>query len=199
MHVIKKILSVLNHVKFGFYPLMILLVYLGFRYETAENHTDDFWQWIDPVAGIMTFATTLVIFGIQAYNNWEDSLEKQLSVDYIYTGGLEELTIVQVKNAYLAGDGDVRAWAQALGGQMMGNLDFDMNWDEEPQKIHYDNKEGKYFKYYAVKLYLTTDPRTIKNDDRKGEKVMLSFLERKFKHSKLEGDLENLPINWIRN
>jgi hypothetical protein len=195
----KQIFTILKHSKPWSYLLIFLLLALSFNYGLQNEHSDAFWKWIDPVAGTMTFITSLAIFWFQAKEKWENSLEKLLSVDYIYTGGEHEMTIAKVQNAYLAGESDVRQWAQSLGQQIMGNLDFDMNWDEEPQKIDFDPFEGKYFKYYHVKLYITSDPRFIKNDDRKGEKVMRGFLERKFKYSTIEGNLEKLPILWKKN
>ncbi len=195
---LKEILSTLKHSSPLSYVLIAIIVFLGIWYGLDDDHTNIFWEWIDPVAGIMTFITTLAIFWFQARKNWEDSLEKMLTVEYIYTGGENELLIAKIENAYLAGESDVRQWAQSLGQQIMGNLDFDMNWDELPQKINYHHKEAKFFKYYEVKLYLTTDPRTIFNDDRKGMKVMEAFMLRSFRHSRIEGDIDQLPIKWIR-
>ncbi len=200
----QRILAILKHSSPWSYGMLGLLIFLSFIYLNRLSNIDwtsmaeGFWNWIDPVAGIMTFITTLAIFWFQASKNWEDSLEKMLTVEYIYTGGESELLIAKIENAYLAGESDVRQWAQSLGQQIMGNLDFDMNWDELPQKINYHQKEGKFFKYYEVKLYLTTDPRTIDNDERKGMKVMEAFMRRAFRHSRIEGNIDHLPIKWIR-
>lgn len=198
MKQLKAILAIIKYASPFSYGLIALVFLLGIWYGLDDDHSNVFWEWIDPVAGIMTFVTTLVIFGFQARKNWEDSLEKMLNVEYIYTGGETEIVIAKIENAYLAGESDVRQWAQSLGQQIMGNLDFDMNWDELPRKINFHQNENKYIKYYEVKLYLTTDPRTILNDERKGLKVIEAFLERKFKYSKIEGNMNQLPIKWIR-
>ncbi|MCO5232091.1 MAG: hypothetical protein M9958_13145 [Chitinophagales bacterium] len=194
----KKTIKIFNYSKLAAYGLLILVILLFLVYLLDENHSNVVWEVIDPVAGIMTFITTLVIFGFQAKKNWEDSLEKMLSVEYIYTGEEQDLLIAKIENAYLSGESDVRQWAQSLGQQIMGNLDFDMNWDESPRKIIYNDSEKSFYKNFEVKLYLTTNPISIPNDPRKGEQAIKAFLNRKFKYSKIEGDLTQLPIKWIR-
>ena len=95
----QKIFAILKHSSPWSYGLLGLLAFLLIVYlyklisidwvSIAEN----FWSWIDPVAGIMTFITTLAIFWFQAKKNWEDSLEKLLTVEYIYTGESSDKTI----------------------------------------------------------------------------------------------------------
>jgi len=194
----QKIFAILKHSSPWSYGLIGLLGFLlvVYLYKLVSINwvsiAENFWSWIDPVAGIMTFITTLAIFWFQARKNWEDSLEKQLSVDYFHIDDSNHLASVQ--NAYLAGEGDVRAWAQALGGQMMGQLDFDMNWDDPKPKIVFDSKQKHYIKHYQVLIYLTSNPLESDEGKAKAEK----FLKKSFKHSEIKGDLSNLPIEWIR-
>lgn len=201
-----KVYKILHHSKPWSFILLGTIVFLMWMYfykigkisldTTFKDSFETFWQWLDPVAGIMTFLTTLTIFWFQAKQKWEDSLEKMLTVEYIYTGGKNEKIIAIVENAYLSGESDIRQWAQSLGGQIMGNLDFDMNWDEEKEKIVFH--ENKYFKSHNIKLYLTSDPKEIENDNKKGKMVMEEFLKRKFKYSTVEGNIDHFPIIWKR-
>jgi hypothetical protein len=62
---------------------------------------------------------TLVVAGAiligEAMQDWEGSLPKRLTVTYV-NERLEP--VMQCRRAYLAGEGDVRQWAQQLGQQM---------------------------------------------------------------------------------
>lgn len=115
---------------------------------------DDAWEISDPVAGIMTFVTTLVIFYLQARQSWIASLEKQLDVDYIYDGKV----IGKIRGAYLSGESDIRAWSQSLGGQLYRGqrLSLDMVMDEVSLPIR---KEGdRWINPFKATLYLTSPP-----------------------------------------
>ena len=169
---------------------LILLLHL-YRYSyQGLNFWDCFFHYIDPVASIMTFITTLIIFYIQAKIRWENSIEKRLSVKYIYVGvsGTENHIVAEVIDAYLPGESDVRAWAQSLGQQMMGFLDFDMHWDENPPKVVYHPRLKNYIKAYSISVYLTSDPRI-------GTKLK-EFSMKKFKYSEVQIPAD-MPIRWI--
>lgn len=183
----KIILTGVSSNKLLFWGLTALIGITGCLYAIDEDHTNSFWAWIDPVAGIMTFITTLVIFCMQAYKAWEDKLEKQLYIDYYYVNEeMQDVHVASIMGAYLAGESDIRQWAISLGGQMFGTIKFDMNWNDElpPSVIRHGNK---YFKKYIIRMYLTELP----------VKCTLPSSEN-LKFSKVEGDLQNLPIRWVR-
>ena len=191
----EKIGSVVRYKKRQSLGLIALLLILGIAYSHrwSNGHTfwDHFWEWIDPVAGIGAFIITLVILYNQARELWEDSLEKRLTVHYIYNRN----EIATVENAYLAGESDIRQWAQSLGKQMFGYFSFDMNWDDDKKKnrIIKKDKEG-YYMHYEVTIYLPENPF----DSSEGQEALEKFLERSknFEHSKVDGD--NLPVKWVR-
>lgn len=135
---LSKSLKPLTEFRIQSFLLLILLVILVKAYlvrlQDGETFSDLFWRFIDPVAGIMTFATTLGIFYFQGYQSWEESLEKRLTVSYFGPVKDQVVEIVRIERAYLAGESDVRARAQSLGCQILGQLDFDLDWDEEPTK-----------------------------------------------------------------
>lgn len=176
--------------------LIILIIVFWHNIDPCLSYSDNFWAVLDPVAGIMTFFITLIILFIQAKTNWENGLEKRLSIKYAFIDPKEksEVPLVIIENAYLSGDADIRPWAQSLGGQIMGSMDFDMNWDDPKPFIEFDSNQKQYFKKYQVTLYLATNPlQTIDGID-KAKK----FLTRSFKHSRVAGDTDNPPIIWSR-
>lgn len=176
----------------GLLLIVLILTYL-YKWQNGETSADSLWEFIDPVAGIMTFITSLAIFYVQGYQRWEDSLEKRLSASYYAPNGEKQIEIVRVEKAYLSGIGDIRAWTQSLGSQILGNLDFDLIWDDLPEKTVYENK--KWYRDYEVNIYLSKNPL---EDPEVVEKKTKPFLKKSFHLSDTEGDLKNLPIVWKR-
>lgn len=176
--------------------LSLLIVYWN-RLEGEINWDDKLWELIDPVSAISTFIITLFLLYNQTRQRWEDKLEKLLDVDYICANGNEKgKEIAKVIGAYLAGESDVRAWAQSLGAQIMGNLNFDMNWDD-PRPVIIRGQDGVFYKKYHVIIYLTDCPfDTDENYDAK--RCAERFIKRKFQYSSIEGSPDNLPIIWER-
>ncbi len=114
-------------------------------------------NYLSPVFGLITFPITLAILYFQGYQRWEDNLEKRLTVRYVYVEPTGDTTeIARIEKAYLSGEGDIRAWAQQLGRQIMGDLKFDLNWDREDPKIVCEDKQ--WCKEYEVIIYLTEKP-----------------------------------------
>ncbi|MBK9152072.1 MAG: hypothetical protein IPM26_14260 [Saprospiraceae bacterium] len=169
--------------------LIFLLTVLYFNRwtDTVGGCDDKFWELIDPVSAITTFMATLFIYYNQAKQRWEDSLEKLLDIEYYYTqNGVGDSLLAEIKGAYLAGASDIRQWAISLGGQLFGQIKFDINWDDDtkPEVIKAGNK---YVKQYKIKMYLTAYP----------DKISLPSTEN-LKYSVVEGGPDNLPIRWIR-
>lgn len=176
--------------------LVILIYIFWHNTDPTKSFADNFWAVIDPVAGIMTFFITLIILFIQAKSNWENSLEKRLSISYLYVNPIDktEILLAKIIDAYLSGEADIRPWAQSLGQQILGTLDFDMNWDDPKPQIEYDKNQKQFFKKYEVTLYLSNNPLSTN----KGLEIASNFLNRSFKHSKVVGSIEDLPIKWSR-
>lgn len=171
--------------------LIFFLIAIYFnRWIATEGGCDDkFWELIDPVSAITTFIATLFIYYNQARQRWEDNLEKLLDVQYYYTrNGEGDELIAEIRGAYLSGESDIRQWAISLGGQLfgIGQLKFDMNWDDDakPRII----KSGKkHVKQYNIKMYLTSKP----------EKITLPSSDN-LKYSEIQGSVDKLPIIWKR-
>lgn len=187
------------------YGILYLIMFYSYKFE-GINIQDKWYNFLDPIASIMTFITTLAIFYMQAKTKWENSIEKRLSVTYIFVGNdgdEDNVEVAKIIDAYLPSESDARAWAQSLGSQIMGNLDFDMHWDESKSKIEFNEKLGDFVKRYSLKVYLTTDPRNVISLKTQKEKTILfedpekiivtndkleKFKNKKFKHSKLSQD-----------
>lgn len=166
---------------------LLILCYLNRWINTDGGLGDKFWELIDPVSAITTFMATLFIYYNQARQRWEDSLEKLLDVQYYYTrNGKGDELIAEIRGAYLSGESDIRQWAISLGGQLFGQIKFDINWDDDtkPEVIKAGNK---YVKQYKIKMYLTAYP----------EKITLPSTEN-LKYSVVEGGPDDLPIIWRR-
>ena len=99
--------------------ITVVIVALGLMYWPAlrGNPADAFWNWIDPVAGISAFVISLAILYNQARDRWENGLEKRLTAHYVNAKDDQEIACVE--NAYLAGESDIRQWAQSLGRQIL--------------------------------------------------------------------------------
>lgn len=176
--------------------LIILWALFWHNTDPAKSFADNFWAVIDPVAGIMTFFITMIILFIQAKTNWENGLEKRLSISYLYVQPIEknEILLAKINEAYLSGESDIRSWAQSLGKQILGDLDFDMNWDDPKPTIKFDLATKQYYRQYQVTLYLSTNPLNTE----KGLVIAHDFLKRSFKYSKVTGSIDQLPIIWSK-
>ncbi len=111
----------MNHVKFdlwlilGFIAFILSIVILS---HSTNWINAGFAPYIDPIIGIGTFATAIII----AYRGWKDKIPKKLTVHFKYEGKY----IFTCHKAYLSGEGDIRPWGQQIGRQMNDGkpLDF---------------------------------------------------------------------------
>lgn len=176
--------------------MAFIIVLFAIYYKTPEDSFfNRLWKVIDPVAGISTFIITLVILYNQLRMRWESRLEKQLDVIYQFTKDSESSILFLVLGAYLSSESDIRAWAQSLANQLVGNIKFDVNWDDPPPKITFNKLKNSYIKSYTVTMHLTANPL----ETLAGQVKIREFLELKnaMYHSTLYGNENNLPIIWL--
>jgi len=78
---------------------------------------------IEPIFVVGTTIIAICIWFFQAQNNWKESLDKRLTVHFMY----QNKAVMSCYEAYLSGVSDIRQWAQQIGRQMNdgANLDFD--------------------------------------------------------------------------
>jgi hypothetical protein len=116
-------------------------------------------KWADPIIGMGTFILALVIGWIQLRDDWEESLDKRLTVIFKY----QEREVMLCKKAYLTAEGDIRNLGQQIGAQMNDNqhLKFRAN-DIESKRLGVEKNEfqnGEYFMHFQVEFELTELPK----------------------------------------
>ncbi|MGB1216774.1 MAG: hypothetical protein ACPG5P_02800 [Saprospiraceae bacterium] len=110
---------------------------------------------IDPLIGVAVFVMTIFLWYAKNDMDWENKLEKRLTVGFVYDG--DEL--LRCIGAYLAGEGDIRAWGMQIGAQMSGRrfLKLEPNIKYfKPQII--EDRSGKLIKLYRVEFELGEKP-----------------------------------------
>lgn len=154
--------KVIKHNWIGALAIILVLVvltclYWNYNEDASCNGAVFIWKTFDPVAGLGAFILSFIVLYNQAKSNYLDSLEKRLSVDYIF----EDRIIMQVHEAYLSGESDIRAWAQQLGRQLSGgNLSMDIVIKTiEEAVLKADNDNNISFLHYKINMYLNADPR----------------------------------------
>lgn len=114
------------------------------------------WGTFDPIAGLGTLILSLFVLYNQGKAKYFDSLEKRLSVEFSFNGDV----IMKIKEAYLSGESDIRAWAQQLGGRQLAGRDlkFDIVYETLEEGVYKQDKEIN-FLHYKIKVFLQEDPR----------------------------------------
>jgi hypothetical protein len=155
----RKSIAIIVHSWRQIFATLIIIFTLGvfYSYKLASLYDQEsWWSFLDPLTSITTAAVSLFVLRNQWIQRWENQLEQRLDVDYVYIpADSTHLPIIQVQGAYLSGQDDIRQWSQQLGRQIVsGDLEFDMNWDDEPMRIEYDDNENKFIKQHKVTMYL---------------------------------------------
>lgn len=118
----------------------------------------DWWGWVEPVSGVTILFVAVVLWFIGVRRDWEASLPKRLSADFVYKGK----TILRFEDVYLAGSGDIRQWTQQIGRQMCGNepLKFSpMIQSEKPIiKVQSSCQSDEFVKCYRIEVTLLSLP-----------------------------------------
>lgn len=111
-------------------------------------------KWLDPLLGTAVFLLTLIIGWTQLRDDWEESLEKRLTVIFKYG----EREVMLCKKAYLTAEGDIRNLGQQIGYQMNDNqhLKFKAN-DIESKRLGVERSEftNEFLVHYQVVFELT--------------------------------------------
>lgn len=159
--------------------VLVLATYL--LVNTTFAQTDFSWwskSW-DAVIGITTFVIAVLVWLTEAKQEWENKLPKRLTVRFLYRKNKNEKweTVMCCRNAFLAGEGDIRAWGQQLGVQMSGTkfLQFEPFIEQtEPQIINY---KGTFYKFYSVAFYLNELPTPVHLAEKEKEEEKMVFFE----------------------
>jgi len=180
-------------------------MYVGYECDPTKSLAHNIWATIDPIAGIGAFIFTLIVLYNQGMDRYLNSLEKRLSVDYyLLSNNDDPKLIMKIEQAYLAGDADIRQWAQSLGGQQLtgDHLSFDMHFETVFERKKERDKNGTPFLHYKINMYLDKDPRQRvklvedKNDPESQESKLLT--EETYKFSILLRPAKDKIWTWKR-
>lgn len=178
--------------------LLIGLVVSQTNATMPEGQKPGFWEdltwwakWLDPLLGTAVFLLTLVIGWTQLRDDWEESLEKRLTVIFKY----QEREAMLCKKAYLSDEGDIRNLGQQIGSQMADNRDlkFKAN-DIQSRKIGVEAnpfKKGKFLMHYEVVFELIALP-----NDTFGDK---NLIWHEPDNTSLDNLYEWLPIKTVNS
>ena len=146
----------------------IFLILLAYVSCVVANPGGDYAWWthlLDPVIGLGTFMVAVLVWYNEKKQDWENKLPKKLTVFFKYKGK----NLMSCKEAYLASEGDIRAWAQQIGSQMSGGARLDFKpfiQQDQPKNVH--AKDG-WYRLYTVTFFLDDIPKPNQNTSNKEE------------------------------
>ena len=150
----------------GIAVVLFTLVWVSGTNEVSfdTGQIDNWWgKWGDPILGLATFLVAVVIWLTNTAKDWEDRLDKLLTVSYIDLNTNRE--VIRCENAFLAHEGDIRNWGQTLGRQSIGknpkgfynSFDFSNILEMKPPEIRHQGQ--KFYKHYMATFFLTALPK----------------------------------------
>lgn len=176
--------SVLRKVKaiIGFYlskniPFLILLIIgmliIGYisAWGTIGELPPYFVKFLDPLFGLYGILFTLGFTLFYAHKEWQNGLEKRLTVHFEY----QQKYIMSCYEAYLASEGDIRAWGQQIGSQMINkeHLDIYPYLTQERPSIQYDESNRSFYVLYTITLHLRTMDALVKKVNDLGQNYLI--------------------------
>lgn len=113
-------------------------------------------QWLEAITGFGTFLMSIVIWWHQMSIEWEENLQKRITVFFEYKGRM----VMKFENGVIPDGTDLRAWSQQIGAQMgkSRNLQFEPSVEMSDTKIYWDPIIQRYYKIYPVTYILTELP-----------------------------------------
>jgi len=144
---------------FAFLAAIALAIYLK-----SSSVLQDLWSFWEPVTGVATLGIAVLLWWGEAEQDWESSLPKRVTAVFMYPGDPKDSAskgkvAMVCTEAYLSGEGDLRAWSMQLGAQMAGSgqLAFTPFIEEMAGKIAF-SADGQAFKPYWTVFQLTEIP-----------------------------------------
>lgn len=158
----------------------------------------DAWEMFETMLKIGALPFALYVWFNESQRKWEDGLPKRLYVVFYLKGQ----PVLRCDNAPLLGEGDLRAFAQQIGGQMIGQLNFSLNILLHKPEIERSETPGAFKRYVAC--FRLDENAPVK--DLKASKELLGFCsgeKKQFRYwptaqrpSGTAGDLKNYPTDW---
>lgn len=119
----------------------------------------EWWQWLDAVLGVATFAVALLVWWGECTENWERSLPKRLRLVFIYEGQPAFIC----ENASLTSEGDLRALSQQIGKQMNDNCELKLRPFSEPLPPRITDTASGPVRHYELRTTLSEMPKVLLN------------------------------------
>lgn len=103
--------------------LVVLLVAVYIFLTPNGKPRTDWWSWVEPVSGCATLAVAALVWYGELKQDWRNSLPKRLTVQFVFKPPSTDdyKVVMRCRDAYLAGEDDIRQWGQQLGLQMADN------------------------------------------------------------------------------
>ncbi len=155
----------------------LLLLYFAFR-SLGEEGVSERWAQVDMAIGVATLCVAIVVWFGEARERWRESLPNRLTVEFYYGAGTEPVLVC--RNATLASPGDIRAWSQQIGRQLLGgkDLDFNLHYEVSPALLSKDLRTEEFVNHYRSRFYLKSLPKDlVELRDQHGEDAVLEFVQ----------------------
>ena len=136
--------------------LIVVLAIFGFIILVLPTPGTSVWNAIQTVSGFVAFCLPIIYFLLT--DRWEEELPKRLDVEYRYKGS----TAMLCENATLVAEGDIRAMAQQIGAQLIGERFLQMSQivDLSGPNTEPEREAGNTFiRRYGITIYLTALPK----------------------------------------
>jgi hypothetical protein len=118
----------------------------------------DAWSWLENISTSLTLVVAFLIWIGERIKDWRDALPNCLTAEFFFAGE----KVMVCAGAYLAGEGDIRAWAQQLGFQMTAEqLSLVPDMAQQGSTVEWDPNADNHFCHYLVQVHLRSLPRLI--------------------------------------
>jgi hypothetical protein len=177
-------------VTLGFVLLIFAGIGISHRFGSNPNPSTWWGSILEPAIGILTLFVAIAIWWGEMRQDWENSLEKRLTVRFFHEG----TEVIRCDSAYLAGEADIRQWSQQIGKQMNDN-EF-LHFRPDITQTSEISQDGTY-KHYKADFRLTRIPGVIDNII---SKLKLSSEAEPSDLEAMRAAVEagELPITWNR-
>jgi len=173
----QKVMLMMKKKRGTIYFIMIVLVVITLLISPFSISPIKTWwtNWIEPIISMTTLTIAAFVWLGESMEDWEDSLPKKVTVSFFF----KDKEVMRCERAYLAGESDIRAWGQQLGGQMAGVqfLSLDPLIQQKPGEVIRDSETQEIIKLYSVSFVLTALPEK-KTEDNAANKKFLECINK---------------------
>lgn len=154
----------------------------------------DWWtKCLDPLIGLGTFLIALAVWFLEVNRERKNDMPNKLTVFFKYG----TRTAMTCEKAYLASEGDIRAWGQQIGKQMAENifLDFLPYIEQPPAETEFD-ESGKPFLHYQVTFFLNKLPQNQRHPTKEQQVFEERIKMESLTWRPIKGDVKKVEEIW---